>query len=126
MTRHLFNQQYSPSVPVLPIILSVADEERVGPLTAIVDTGADATLVPTAHLRQIAAPVVAEAYVRSAWGERRPVAVYLVDVTVESKTLPGIYIVGDDLGNEVILGRNVLNRMRLFLDGPAELTKVLD
>jgi hypothetical protein len=28
------------------------------------------------------------------------------------------------LGTEVILGRNVLNRLRLLLDGPAALTRI--
>ncbi len=69
---------------------------------------------------------IAEAYARGVWGERRLVPVYLVDVTVGSDTLPGVYAVGDDLGDEVILGRNILNWMRLLLDGPAELTEVIE
>ncbi len=30
-----------------------------------------------------------------------------------------------ELGTEVVLGRNVLNRLRLLLDGPATLTRIL-
>jgi hypothetical protein len=83
MTRHPFDRQYNPPTPVLPVIFSAAAEElRIGPLTAIVDTGADVTLVPTAYLRQIAAPVIAEAYARGVWGERRLVPIYLVDITM--------------------------------------------
>jgi predicted aspartyl protease len=127
MTRHPFDRQYNPPTPILPVIFSAAAEElRIGPLTAIVDTGADVTLVPTAYLRRIAAPVIAEAYARGVWGERRLVPVYLVDITMGSNMLPGIYAVGDDLGDEIILGRNVLNQMRLLLDGPAELTEVME
>jgi hypothetical protein len=48
----------------------------------------------------------------------------MVDVQVGSLTLPGVYVVGDDLGNEVILGRDVLNRLRLTLDGPALVTRL--
>ena len=33
-------------------------------------------------------------------------------------TLSGITVVGDELGDETVLGRNVLNRLRLLLDGP--------
>jgi len=32
---------------------------------------------------------------------------------------------GDELGDEVVLGRNVLNRLRLLLDGPVALTRLL-
>jgi hypothetical protein len=34
--------------------------------------------------------------------------------------------VGDELGNEVVLGCNVLNRLRLLLDGTAAMTEVLE
>lgn len=33
---------------------------------------------------------------------------------------------GDERGDEIILGRNVLNKLRLMLDGPAAVTKVLE
>ena len=36
---------------------------------------------------------------------------------VEEISFPGILVVGDEAGNEVILGRDVLNRLRLLLDG---------
>lgn len=37
-----------------------------------------------------------------------------------------IRVVGDEIGDEVILGHNVLNRLRLLLDGPAGMVEVLD
>lgn len=36
---------------------------------------------------------------------------------VEEISFPGILVVGDETGDEVILGRDVLNRLRLLLDG---------
>ena len=65
-------------------------------------------------------------WARSHWGERRRVILYLVDIRVGSLTLPGLEVVGDDLGNEILLGRDVLNRLRLLLDGPAEISKLID
>jgi hypothetical protein len=44
---------------------------------------------------------------------------YLIDVKISGVTLAGVYVVGDDMGNEVVIGRDVLNRLRLTLDGPA-------
>lgn len=49
----------------------------------------------------------------------------MVDLELGSLTLPGVFVVGDEQGDEIILGRNVLNELRLLLDGPAELTEVL-
>jgi len=40
--------------------------------------------------------------------------------------LPGIYVVRDELSEEVVLGRNVSNRLRLLLDGPDRLMQRLD
>jgi hypothetical protein len=50
---------------------------------------------------------------------------YLVDLEIEQRTLPGIWVVGDELGKELILGRNVLNRLRLELDGLSSTSEVL-
>jgi hypothetical protein len=54
-------------------------------------------------------------------------AVYRVDLVIDEQLrLPAIDVVSDDWGDEVILGRNALNRLRLFLNGPDRLTDVLD
>jgi hypothetical protein len=51
--------------------------------------------------------------------------VYLLDVEVGDQLLPGIVVAGGPAANEIILGRNVLNRLALFLDGPKHETSVL-
>jgi predicted aspartyl protease len=85
----------------------------------LVDTGADATLVPMQQLQAIEAEEIYRARVRSHWGEQRTVTVFLVDLDVAGHTLPGIEVVGDELSEDILLGRNVLNRLILLLDGPA-------
>jgi hypothetical protein len=39
-------------------------------------------------------------------------------------TLPGVEVVGDEISNEVILGRDILNRWRILLDGPNETVEI--
>ncbi len=34
-------------------------------------------------------------------------------------------MIGDEVAQEVVLGRNVLNRLRVLLDGPGEMVEVL-
>ncbi len=75
---------------------------------------------------QMGVPSVAEARLRSQWSERRVVRLYLVDVEIAGSRLPNIYVAGDDDSDEIILGRNVLNKLPLFLDGPQQQTVVLD
>ncbi len=122
-----YNLTYDPPIPSLQIHLSVPDRDTtLGPLAGIVDTGADGTMIPLTYLKQLAAKTVDDAWVRSHWGEWRQVVLYMVDIRVESITLPGLYVVGDEDGNEIVLGRNFLNRLRLLLDGPATVTRILD
>ena len=49
----------------------------------------------------------------------------MVDLILDSLRLPGVFVVGDEQGDEIILGRDVLNRLRLLLDGPAHITEIL-
>lgn len=121
-----YDQAYDPAAPACQITLHVPATGRRMNVGAIIDTGADATIVPVSFLRQVAARRSFEATMRSQWGERRRVYLYLVDLQLETLTLPGIYVVGDDQGDEVVLGRDVLNRLRVLLDGPRRVSQVLD
>ena len=104
-------------------IASIATGRRVAS-NAIMDTGADATIVPTQLLRPIGARRVFETGLRSQWGERRSVFLYLVDLEIDGLTLPAVYVVGDEIGSEVVLGRNALNKLVVTLDGPGKLARV--
>ncbi|MBI1879881.1 MAG: retroviral-like aspartic protease family protein [Chloroflexi bacterium] len=124
--KQLYNQDYFPPIPVLPVRFSTPEWElSTEMLEAIVDTGADGTLVPFKYLQQIEASVEGHSGLRSQWGERRTVNLYLVDIEIEGATLPGIWVVGDEVSDEVVLGRNVLNRLQLLLDGLANTTEIL-
>lgn len=59
-------------------------------------------------------------------GERRPIASYYVDLQLNDLTLPNVRVAGDRLANEIILGRNVLNKLPLLLDGREQQTDLLD
>ncbi len=122
-----YDATYFPPFPTLEVTLSTpAEGLTVGPLSALVDTGSDATFVPVEHLSRISAVETVEMWARSYWGERRRVLLYLIDIRVGHLMLPGIEVVSDDLGNEILLGRDVLNRLQVLLDGPAEMSKLID
>ena len=114
-------------MPVLEIQLGYPEETlTLGPLTAIVDTGADGTLVPQSLVDEIGAPFVDDVRIRSHWGEWRNTQMFTVDVGIGELRLAAVEVVGDDQDTEIILGRNILNRLRLLLDGPAGQVEVLD
>jgi predicted aspartyl protease len=118
---------YDPPMPVLEIRLGYPGEQLIlGPLTAIVDTGADGTLMPQSLLDEIGAPIVDEVRVRGQWGEWHSLPMFTVDVGIGTFNLPVVEVVGDDKGEEIILGRNFLNGLRLLLDGLASQVEILD
>ncbi|MEA3340324.1 MAG: retroviral-like aspartic protease family protein [Chloroflexota bacterium] len=126
MNKYPYDATYDPPIPACDVALTAPSTGRRVTLTAIVDTGADGTIVPVHYLHRIGARRSIEATLRSQWGEPRTVFLYLVNLQVGELALPGIYVVGDELGDEIVLGRNVLNRLRLLLDGPVALTQLLN
>ncbi len=124
---HPYLTAYYPPMPALRVRLGYPEEAlALGPLAAIIDTGADGTLVPQALIDELGAPFVDDVRVRSHWGEWRNMQLFTVDVGIGELRLPAVEVAGDDRGTEIVLGRNVLNRLRLLLDGPAGQVEMLD
>lgn len=120
-----YDKGYLPPAPSIEIRLSAPDESFKQPsLKALVDTGSDATIVPAHHLESFGLQIDNRKYLRSPWGDRRLANVYLLDVGIGEFRLPVIEIVADDRGDEVILGRNVLNRLIMVLDGPKQTLQI--
>ncbi len=129
-----YSFQKTPPAPILKIeITPPRKPSQAETVVALIDTGADFTLVPLSTLLKIDAPEVRWAYVRGLWSEQRPVTLYLVDLHFEGIVLPGVEVAGleDDEGEfeddrEAVLGRNILNRLILLLDGPQYQIDVLE
>lgn len=92
----------------------------------MVDTGSDASLVPLSRLIQLGAEETAPGWLISIIGERKLVSLFFVDVHIGDRILAGIRVIGEPDSTEVILGRDVLNHLPLFLDGPELLLSVPD
>jgi predicted aspartyl protease len=110
---------YYPPIPVLKISVALPDQDEwFGPFSAIVDSGADFTIIPLTILAPIEPRTIGSANMVSQWQDRRPVDVYLVDVQLGGVRLARVEVAGDPYSDELILGRNVLNALNLRLDGP--------
>ncbi len=122
-----YSRDYSPNAPSLQVTFVSAEKQlSVGPFIALVDTGTDVTAAPIAYLERIESPIARESMVVPHWGARYAVSLFSVDVKIGEWTFPGVEVIGDTKGNEVILGRNVLNKLRVLLDGPAQVTEILE
>lgn len=121
-----FATDYTPPAPMLQVEVARRGEAPApGPALAFMDTGADATFVPRAWLDELEAAQIDVVQVRGIFGESRSALMYKVDLIVEGQRLPNINVIALSGFTEIILGRNVLNRLVLLLDGPGQTTDVL-
>ena len=126
MSFYEYSSDYSPAMPVCEIYLgSVGDEPTFGPLEAILDYGADEVVVPTRYLRQIRAKRMSRARARSVWGDVKSVDLYLVSFALNGLRFNALRVLADNNGDEIIIGRFVLNRLKAVLDGPAAMVEIV-
>ncbi|NJN83704.1 MAG: hypothetical protein HC802_16475 [Caldilineaceae bacterium] len=116
MLIYTYSNLYDPAMPVLDVSISGRSDSVGVTLTAVVDSGADATMIPASILQDVAVRSSETRWLRGVAGGRYRVSLYPVYIVVGDF---GAYIpvVGDPVGNEVILGRDVLNQLRVTLDG---------
>ena len=82
------------------------------------DTGADVTLLPRAAVEQIEVPLVADVKYELASfdGTKSAAPVAIVDMVFLNRVYRGRYLLVDT--PQGVLGRDVLNHLRLLFDGP--------
>lgn len=101
-----YDTNQSPPQPTVKVVVASSQSGRATrSLVAIVDTGADATLIPLKELKSLAALVGDSRWIRNLWGERQACKTFIVEVQIEELVLPGIEVLGYP-GDEVILGRD--------------------
>jgi predicted aspartyl protease len=113
-----YDINYSPALPVVEIALWTEHHAEPLTLTALVDSGADATMVPLRSLRQLNAKKGDRQIMRDASGLRYMVDSYLVNVTLAGHNLQ-LHVLSDRSNEQVLLGRDILNYFVVTLNGLA-------
>lgn len=130
MTEIVYWQEYErrafdPAMPVLDIGVSRPGVSvPFATVAAVVDTGADGTLIPQDILEQVDAIFVDRAYLRGITGQRQLVDLYLVTVHLGPLHIGGVRAVALASGDTAILGRDVLNQLDIALRGTASVTEI--
>jgi predicted aspartyl protease len=120
-----YDRSYYPPAPVLEIRLGPPGERlSVGPLRALVDTGADTCVVPSRFIEPLWLPIDSEQHLVTPGGTRQRVDVYILDIGIGGLRLPGIEVAALRSNDDVILGHSVLNKLTVILDGPRETIEV--
>lgn len=122
---HEYSSAYYPSAPVAKI--SVCDTQKQKPkpsMIALLDSGADATMIPLNVLEAIEAEYLERRQVRGVSGFAYPVDTYLVTVQIATYTIYGIKAVAIGSREQAIVGRDVLNQLVVTLNGLAGIVEI--
>jgi predicted aspartyl protease len=95
-----------------------AEDDFISDLPAQLDTAADLTVVPLAIVKQLGLLPFDSMPVRGFGGSITNVSTFLVRLGVRGKDLVAIEVLGSAQEPHILLGRDVLNRYRIVLDGP--------
>lgn len=109
-----YDRRRSPPAPVLPVRVGPPGAEVAAALLALVDSGADLTVLPDGLPASLDLPAVGKLTVRGVAGSAQA-TVYAAELEVAGRQRV-VEVVA--LGGEALLGRNVLNAFVLTLDGP--------
>lgn len=113
------NENYNPPAPVAYVTLrNTATGEILSNVPMLVDTGSDTTLLPSEAVKKLGVDAEEDAKfeVQVFDGDTKFLKVVKLELHVLDKKFRGEYLLIDrPIG---ILGRNVLNNLRILFDGP--------
>ncbi len=114
-----YNSSLLPPAPFLPVRLSnLADDSEPLSISAKVDTGADVSAILARLIESLHLAPADEIEVEGYDGRRATLYCYDVILHVDQLRVVGLSVIAFT-EDYVLLGRDVLNLLRLLLDGPA-------
>jgi len=112
---------YDPAMPVAEVtLLSLVTGDPAVNIVAVIDSGADATMLPLDVLTTAGALYLRARRLLTVSGQGQTVDTYLTTLRLGPHTIYGVNAVAMPAGGEAILGRDVLNELELTLNGPAQ------
>lgn len=121
-----YDTSYHPSAPFADIEIDGYDESSGNrTVWAMLDSGADATILPLRILNAVGADYKESTWMRGTAGGRIEVVLYLVGIRIGSNLIDGLHVIASANSNEAIIGRDVLNRLIVTLNGHAEMTEIV-
>ncbi len=119
-----YDETYYPAMPVLAVTIDGYAGQPLQPVTALVDSGADGTMIPIDVLEAASALYEDTVNMRGVFGPSEPIDRYTVGIQLGPFSIHGIHALALPAGEISILGRDVLNHLSVTLNGPAHTTQV--
>jgi len=116
-----YDTKRTPPAPLLLLRVGLPQTEPATAVAALVDSGADITVLPEGLPETLGLPQIGEVAVRGVGDAVRRVPVYAAEL--KAAGWRGIVEVAG-IGGESLLGRDVLNAWIVMLDGPRQTLRV--
>jgi hypothetical protein len=110
---------YLPAMPMVTLRIGRPDSTATLVLSRLVDSGADATMIPISYLQEVRAIKRRYVRIRTVSGQLAGASLYTVSLQFAHYRRNWIEVVGNQETDEVIIGRDILNHLVVTLDGLA-------
>jgi predicted aspartyl protease len=123
---HNYDTDYYPAMPVIEIRVRRRAGQQPLTLKAIVDSGADATMLPLSLMQQLRVRKSGAGLLSSTTNSSYEVDLYTVAVQIGDARPIYVEAIGSTQRNEVIVGRDVLNQFVTTLNAPANVVEIAE
>ena len=124
--RYNYNRQVAPPAPFVYVTVSRPNEPTVSvsDLPAQLDTGADLSVIPSSLVERLRLVQLDQAPIAGFGGHVTLASAYLIGLSVQPFDALVVRVVADRDEPFVLLGRDVLNRFEIALDGPKQVVEI--
>lgn len=122
MIRERYSTTFQPAAPVIPVLLGKPNGPPPGyAIEAQLDTGADRTVIPLAAVHALKLRMVGSTRAVGVSGTVVSLPLYFVTIHIAGVQEFMIDVAATSREPCVLLGRDVLNALHAYLDGPGHM-----
>lgn len=120
-----YDDSYEPPAPVVK--LSVCNPFSRGFVEGVgkIDTGADITVIPIEWVRRLSLMPASVVWVQGYDGRPRGVYMYYVEIKLQNFEFPLVKVIASNR-RDALIGRDILNKLKIELDGKTLSFELLD
>ena len=125
MIRYQYVTDFSPPAPFVNIVLRSPKTDHIsGATPAELDSAADRTVIPGRIVDELRLTSVRQIMVEGLGGDVRSLDAFVVLIQIHDLPPIAVEVVAHVGESFVLLGRDVLNRLRVVLDGPNQVLEI--